>query len=405
MVKRGKHPLLVAGMLSVLGLLAGCGNSDKSASEPPLAPVKVITVEPQDIILLTEFTGEVSSSQVVELRARVSGVLDDKHFSDGDMVERGQLLFSIDDRDFKARLQEAKATLSKAQADYTRAKLDVDRYEPLLKTQVIARQVYDNAVATMRAAQSAIENGKGAVKQAQLSLEYASIESPVSGKLGAAEVDIGDLITAGTTLLAEISTIDVSWVYFSVSEPQLLEYQRTHDSDSVDQEDGGEGTKVKLIRSDGSMYDQEGVINFSDRALNSTTGTYRLRAEFPNPDGSLRPGMFARIQVATKSEDGVLAIPDKAVTQLLNDFYVVVVEDDDVAKHVSVKVGPRQDGLWIIEDGLKPGDRVVIEGIQRARDGGKVKVTNDGSDARNNNKSQSDASSGAEASKAEDGGE
>ncbi len=395
--KPGIRSLLLAGL--AVGMLSGCGADQSDQKPESLAPVKIKVVQPQDITLLTDFTGEVSSAQQVELRSRVSGVLNEKHFSDGDLVERGQLLFSIDDRDFKARLQEARASLSKAEADYTRAKLDVERYEPLLKTQVIARQVYDNAVATMRAARSGIENGKGAVKQALLSVEYASIESPVSGKIGAAEVDIGDLISAGTTLMAEISTVETSWVYFSVSEPQLLAYQRAHGSESVDSGEGGE-TKVRLIRSDGTMYEHEGVINFADRALNATTGTYRLRAEFPNPNSALRPGMFARIRVATAYEKGVLAVPDKAVSQMLSDYYVVVVEKDedgsDVARHVSVKVGERQDGLWVVQDGIKAGDRVVVEGIQRAGDGAKVRVTDDGSGSK-----QGDAD-GAEASKADD---
>ncbi len=395
-IKRWGRPVVATGLACMIGLLSACSDDKSSDKKKPQSPpVQVMEVEPQDITLVSEFTGQVSSAQEVELRARVSGVLEEKHFKDGDMVEKGQLLFSIDDRDFKAKLQEAKASLSKAEADYTRAKLDVDRYQPLLKTQAIARQVYDNAVATMKSAASQIENGKGAVKQAELSVEYASVKSPVTGQIGAATVDIGDLITAGSTLMAEISAVDTSWVYFSVSEPKLLEYQRVHGTDAIE-EDEKQHVTVRLIFSDGTMYGEKGVINFADRALNSSTGTYRLRAEFPNPKGVLRPGMFARIQLATETEDGVLAVPEKAVTQLLNDFYVVVVGSDSVAKHVTVKVGDRQDGLWIIESGLKAGDQVVVEGVQRARDGGKVKITNANNSTNTASDSNDKSSSGSD---------
>ncbi|MFV0478077.1 MAG: efflux RND transporter periplasmic adaptor subunit [Parahaliea sp.] len=370
-----RKSLLAGAILSVASFIGAC-QKDVGPVQEYIAPVKVMTVEPRDIVLRSEFTGEVSSSQQVELRARVSGVLEQKHFADGTQVERGQLLYSIDDRDFKARLLEAKAALSTAQSDYTRAKLDVDRYEPLLKTQAIARQVYDNAVATMKAASSTIENTRAAVEQAELAVEYASILSPVSGRIGASAVQVGDLISAGTTLLAEVSTVETSWVYFSVSEPDLLAYERTHGI--VDLKDYGKDAaelSVQLILSDGSIYEHSGQINFADRALNPSTGTYRLRAEFPNPNGMLRPGMFARIRAAKELRKDAIAIPDKAISQLLNSYSVSIVDEGNIAKQVAVKVGPRQDGLWIIEEGLSAGDRLIVEGFQKARNGVKVEIT------------------------------
>ncbi|GGO76637.1 MexE family multidrug efflux RND transporter periplasmic adaptor subunit [Marinobacterium nitratireducens] len=358
------------GLLLLAGLLAGC-EPQEVTQQDPLVPVKAIKVVPQDVELLDQFTGEVSSAQQIELRARVSGVLEQKHFADGAMVEAGQLLFSLDDRDYRARLQKARAELSSARSDYNRARLDVERYRPLLKTQAIARRVYDNATAAMNAAASQVENAEAAVRQAELSVEYAAIRSPVSGRIGAADVDVGDLVNASSTLLASVSTVDSSWIYFSVSESKLLQYERVHGR--IDMETG-EQTSVQLILADGSLYPYPGRINFADRALNASTGTFRLRAEFPNPDGLLRPGMFARVRVVTEVAKDVIAIPDRALSQLLNDYFVTLVEEGDVARQVSVKPGPRQDGLWIIEQGIEAGDRVVIEGIQKARDGMRLKV-------------------------------
>ncbi|MBN7769722.1 efflux RND transporter periplasmic adaptor subunit [Marinobacter daepoensis] len=351
-------------------LLSGC--AEEKSVAPPAVPVHVMTLAPQDIELFERFTGQVSSQQEVQLRARVSGVLLEKHFEDGAYVKQGDLLFTIDDRDLKARVLEAEASLDAARSDYERARLDVERYEPLLETQAIARQVYDNAYATMSAARSRIENGKALVEQARLAVEYASIVSPVSGRIGAAEVDIGDLITAGSSLLAEVSTTDMSRVEFSVSEPKLIEYERRHGN--IDNGARDKQVPVSLYLSDGTLYGHPGVINFSDRALNPSTGTIRMRADFPNPEGTLRPGMFARIELVTETRENVLAVPDKAVEQLLNSYRVTTVDEEDIARKVEVAIGPRQQGLWIIEDGLNAGDRIVVEGIQKARDGVLVDV-------------------------------
>lgn len=361
----------VTTLMLMAALVTGCGKEE--IQKAPLVPVEAITVEPQTIVVLDEFPGEVSSSQEVDLRARVSGILQQKHFVDGATVQKDQLLFTIDDRDLKSRLLEAEAVLTAAQSNYTRAKLDVDRYESLIGIQAIARQVYDNAVATLNSARSEVENAKAAVEQAKLGVEYASITSPVSGRIGAADVEVGDLISAGSTLLAKVSSVDKSWVYFSVSEPKLLSYEHSHGTIDVN---SGDDIPVKMFLSNGVEYPFPGQINFSDRALNPSTGTFRLRVEFPNPKGVLRPGMFARIQVSTDERKDVIAIPDKAVSQLLNTYSVTVVDDGNVARQVPVKVGPRQNGLWIIEDGLKAGDVIVVEGIQRARNGAHLVVKN-----------------------------
>ncbi|WP_341707587.1 efflux RND transporter periplasmic adaptor subunit [Halopseudomonas sp.] len=362
--------LWTASMLSAAVALAGCSSEQPPAQQT--VPVQAITVQAQDIALVRDFTGQVASPQEVELRARVSGTLQQKHFVDGAQVSKGQLLFTIDDRDLQARLLDARASLSDAQSSQARAQLDVNRYRPLLETQAIPRQVYDNAVATLRSASSRVDNAKAAVEQAELAVEYASILSPVSGRIGAAEANIGDLISAGSTMLAKVSTVDASWVYFNVSEPALLAYEQAHGS--IERPASEPGMAARLLLSNGVAYPYAGEVTFSDRALNASTGTIRLRADFPNPDGMLRPGMFARVQLVTERRDDVVAVPDKAVSQLLNSYFVTLVDTGDVARQVQVEVGPRQEGLWIIEDGVQPGDRVVVEGIQKARNGASLQV-------------------------------
>ena len=361
----------VPAVLACAAILSGCNSKLEVAPTPP--PVHVMRVEPRAMDVLDYFTGEVSSQQEAELRARVSGILQQKHFEDGAHVKRGDLLFTIDSRDLKAKLLEARSSLAAAQSDYKRARLDVERYRPLLSTQAISRQVYDNAVATMESSRARIETTEALVEQAKLALEYASIVSPVSGRIGAAEVFSGDLINAGSTLLAKVSTVEMSRVEFSVSEPKLIEYERVHGN--IDRRQTDTNTTVKLFLSDGAEYPYEGHINFSDRALNPTTGTIRLRADFPNPDSTLRPGMFARVEVVMEKLSDVIAVPDRAVSQVLNSYFVTIVDEKNIARKVEVVVGRRQDGLWVIKDGLHPADRIVVEGIQKARNGVPVTIT------------------------------
>ncbi len=366
---RNRWVMLVGVPLMALGL-ASC--SEKQEKQQPAVPVSAIKIIPHDIIIYDEFVGEVRGSQEVELRSRVTGVLLKQQFEDGVVVEEGQLLYSIDDRDLKAKVGEAEGAVASAQSNLSRARLDVQRYAPLLKADAVSKQVYDNAVAAQRAAKAQVESAKANLRQAELNVGFASIVAPVSGRIGASIVEEGDLIRVGTTLLARISNTDPAWVYFSVSETKLLEYERIHGV--VGAVDGDTGAEVSMYLSDGSIYRHKGRINFTDRAVDVATGTYRLRAEFPNPDQELKPGMFARIRVNTDKLNDVVLVPDKAVTQTLDRYFVNTIDDKDKAEKTAVKLGRRQDGIWIIDKGVKVGDRVVVEGIQKAQPGTPLKV-------------------------------
>jgi membrane fusion protein (multidrug efflux system) len=352
--------------------VAGC--SRQAPTAPPAAPVEVkaITVEPSATELYADKVGEIKGSQVVEIRARVGGILLSTHFTDGSLVKEGERLFSIDAREFRAQVASAQARLASAQANLARARQDVDRYGPLLAADAIARQVYDNAVAAQRQAEAEVTASRAALDETKLGLDYAEVRAPLTGRIGAAQVFPGSLVSAGQTLLATISSDDPAWAYFTISEAELLEFQRQGGSAEIAADDPRR--TVQLILSDGSVYPHPGRINFGDRALDPTMGTYTLRAEAPNPDHKLIPGMFVRVRATAGERRNALVVPDRAVQEQLGRYFLTVVGADDKAELRPVQLGPRFGNRQIVQAGLEPGDRVVVEGLQKARPGAPLKV-------------------------------
>ena len=357
-------------------VLVGCGREPDMPAPQPVT-VKALEVTRQSTALFTDFVGEVRGSQEVEIRARVSGILLGKHFEDGALVAEGDLLYTIDAREYRAQVATAEAQLAAAQADLARAQQDVARYEPLLRENAISRQVYDNAVAAAKQAQAQVEAGRALIEEAQLGVEYAEVRAPLTGRIGASQVFEGALITAGSTLLAHISADDPAWVWFSVSEADLLSYQRrAQQAEEAGRIQASENRlrTVQLTLSDGRVYPYEGQINFADQALDPTTGTFQLRAEFPNAEHFLRPGMFGRIRATSSHRDDVIVIPDRAVQEQLGRYFVTAVGEGDIAELKPVELGARLGNRWVIEQGLSAGDRVVVEGVQKARPGTPLRV-------------------------------
>lgn len=357
--------LLLVPVLALLLVLAGCKQAQ--APQMPPMPVKVMKVAPTDLPLYRDYPGQVSGSEEAQLRARVGGVLVAQHFEDGQWVRRGQKLFSIDPREALAQQAAADAQLAQAQANLARAQQDVARYGPLVKENAISRQVYDTAVAAQSASAAQVRAAQALSKEAGLGVEYATVVSPFDGRIGAADISVGDLVTAGQTVLATISQNDPAWVYFSPSESDLLEYRKQRAAQGADIDVTPQ--PVRLILADGSEYPLPGAINFADRALDPGTGTYRLRAEFPNPDNVLTPGMFARVRVQAERRPKAIAVPERAVVQMLGRYFVIVVDKDNKAEQRPVTPGPRQGALWVIDSGLAPGERIVVEGVQKAQPG------------------------------------
>ena len=357
-----------------LAAVAGCSRTSPPAPLPGAVDVKVVVVQPSTTDVYADFVGEVRGSQEVEIRARVGGILLSKHFKDGALVAKGDLLYTIDAREYRAQLASAEAQLASAEANLMRARQDVARYEPLLAENAISRQVYDNAVAAASQAQAQVAATRASITEARLGVEYAEVRAPLTGRIGASKVFEGALVTAGSTLLAEISSDDPAWVYFSVSEAMLLNYQRRYGAAERSAEGERAEQPVRLRLSDGTEYARPGFINFADRALDPTTGTYSLRAEFPNPDHALVPGLFARIRVIAEEREGVIVLPDRAVQQQLGRYFVTVVGKDEKAEVRPVELGVRLGNRWVVEGGLAAGDRVVVEGILKARPGTPLKV-------------------------------
>jgi membrane fusion protein (multidrug efflux system) len=364
-----RAPRTIAALVATLGL-ASCGGGSAPPA-PPAVDVKVIEVRTRPTDIYRDVVGEVRGSQEVEIRARVTGILTGKHFADGSIVARDSLLYTIDAREYRAQVANAEAQLASAEANLARARQDVDRYRPLLAENAISQQVYDNAVAAAKEAAAQVTASRAAIAEARLGVEYAEIRAPLTGRIGASEVFEGALITAGQTLLATISDDDPAWVYFSVSEAELLDYQKRFGYQEP-APDAPQRT-VQLSLSDGSVYPLPGVINFSDRALDPTTGTYTLRAEFQNPEHQLVPGLFARIRLTTEHRNAAIVLPDRAVQQQLGRYFVTVVGKDGKAEAHPVKLGPRLGTHWVIDEGVAAGASVVVEGVQKARPGTPLK--------------------------------
>lgn len=356
-----------------VALAAGCSRKQDAAPPPPPVEVKAITVTPSTTEMYSDKVGEVKGSQEVDLRARVSGILLAKHFEDGSLVKEGQLLFSIDAREFRAQVASAQARLASAEANLSRARQDVERYGPLLAEDAIARQVYDNAVAAQRQAEAEVAASRAALEETRLGLDYANVRAPLSGRIGAAQVFAGSLVTAGQTVLATLSSDDPAWVYFTISEAELLEFQRHAGTGDLPADDPRR--VVQLIMSDGRLHPRPGRINFGDRALDPTTGTYTLRAEVPNPDHRLIPGLFVRVRATAGKMQNALVVPDRAVQEQLGRYFLTVADADGNAELRPVELGPRFGNRQVIQSGLSPGDRVVVEGLQKARPGAALAVT------------------------------
>lgn len=370
------HPArrrVVACLLAALSLApVACMKKPPAMPAPGPVEVKAITVAASPTVMYADKVGEVKGSQEVDIRSLVSGILLKKHFEDGALVDKGQLLYSIDAREFRAQVANAQAQVASAEANLARARQDVDRYKPLLADEAISRQTYDNAVAAQRQAQAQVEAARAALAQTQLGVEYAEIRAPLTGRIGAVQVFPGDLVSAGQTQLGTISSDDPAWVYFQISETELLDFAKKRGNENLAPDDPMR--VVKLILSDGTVYPQTGLINFGDRALDPTTGTYKIRAEFPNPSHQLIPGMFARVRANSGEAQSALVVPDRAVQEQLGKYFLTVVGADEKAELRPVTLGPRFGNRQVIASGLKDGEKVVVEGAQKARPGTPLKV-------------------------------
>lgn len=351
----------------------GSACSKKEAAPPPPPDVKVATVLQKDVPIYVEAIGQTRGSTEIEVRARVEGFLQTVDFKEGNPVRQGQLLYTIDPRPFQAALAQSKGQLAEAEAQLARTHQDVVRYEPLVAKNAISRQEYETAVALERAAVAAVAAAKAAADRAQIDLGYTRVVAPESGMVGKTEVYPGTLVGRGqSTLLTHISQIGTIHVRFTIPERDYLFYARRRDERGV-KPGAEEPLPFELILADGSVHPAKGRLVFVDRNVDPETGTILLEAAFPNPGEIVRPGQYARVRAAVDLKQGAILVPQRALSELQGIYNVAVVGGDDTVEIRMVKPGERIGTLWIVDSGLKAGERIVVEGLQKVRTGIKVK--------------------------------
>jgi len=356
-------------LVTVIGsaLLAGACAEQQETVAPPPPEVFVADVIQRDVPVYLELVGQTLGYQDVEIRARVEGYLTNMAFQEGTLVRKGDLLYEIDRLPLEAILAEAKAEQATAEARLAKANNDVARYRPLVAKQAVSQRELDDAVAQQDAARSQVDAAKAAVEKATLDLSYTRITAPINGLVGATLVKTGNLVGRGeSTLLTTISQIDPALFRVGVTEADyLLVRRRTIDSG----QQGGGQADIQLTLADGSVYPHTGRVTVVDRAVDPTTGTLGMQIQFPNPELLLRPGQYGRARLLLDNKPGALLVQQRAVQELQNLYSVAVVDGSGKVAFKNVKVGPRVESFWVIEEGLAASDKVVVEGLQRIQEG------------------------------------
>jgi RND family efflux transporter MFP subunit len=349
----------------------GCG-AGQTAPAPPPPTVLVATVVQRDTPIYGEWVATLDGFVNAQIQPRVAGYVIKQNYKEGSLVKKGELLFEIDPRPFQAALDQAKAQLAQAEAQLGKATLDVERDTPLAEARAIARAQLDTEIQAKLAAQALVLAAKANVTQAQLNVEFTKITSLVTGIAGIAQVQIGNLV-GPSSVLTSVSQVDPIKAYVTVSEQEFLEFHRRFPTEeSVEAQ--RRRMPLQLILADGTVYEQTGRISFADRQVNPATGAIRIAGLFPNPNNLLRPGEYGRVRLSARTQVGALLIPQRAVTELQGGHQVAVVGSDNKVSIRPVKVGDRVGNQWIVTDGLKAGERVVVEGLLKVREGTPVKA-------------------------------
>ena len=359
---------------TILLCLMGCKAKSKPPPPPPPA-VEVIEVKKGDVPVFHEWIGSLDGLVNAQIRAQVTGYLQTQNYREGDPVKKGDMLFEIDPRPFKAALDQAKGILAQAKARQGKTELDVERYGPLVKDRAVSKEEYDDAVQANEEAKAAVISAQAQVEQAALNLGFTSITSPIDGIPSIARAQIGDLVGPGTGELTTVSTVDPIKAYYNVTEQAYIDFTRKFGTESI-RVGQLKQLEIDLILADGTVYPKRGQIFAVDRQIGATTGALRIEALFPNPDYSLRPGEFARVRVKIDTQRDSLLIPQRAVSELQGNFQVAVVDADNKVHLQPVRVGDKSGDQWVIQEGLQAGQRVIVEGLQKVREGTIVTTTN-----------------------------
>ncbi len=361
-------------MLSLSLFCLAANGCAKSGAAPAITPeVKVVGVEQRNVPIVSEWVATLDGFVNAQIQPQVTGYLVKQNYREGSPVRKGDVLFEIDPRPFEAVLDQAKAQLAQAQAQLGKTKLDVDRDTPLAKERAIAQSQLDNDIQANLAAEAAVQSSKAQVEQAQLNLGFTHVTSLVDGIAGIAQVQIGNLVNP-LTVLTSVSQVNPIKAYFPISEQEYLRLAEKINSQTK-YEKPKDAPLLDLVLADGSVYPQKGTILYTDRQVDIATGSIRIASSFPNPKNILRPGQFGRVRAATYTRENALLVPQRAVIEIQGTYQLAVVGSDNKVSIRIVKVGERVGSQWIIDSGVKPGDVVIVEGVQKVRDGSSVNPT------------------------------
>jgi membrane fusion protein (multidrug efflux system) len=358
--------------------LSGCGDQDAARkqadakpAEPPAVLVQAKKPVVADVPVYGEYVGRVAAKENIEVRARVEGYLKERNFTEGALVKKGDLLFVIEPRQYQENLQKARAELDRQNALLAKAKVDLGRFEQLYKQRAVSRDEYDTRLTNERELAANTDSAKTAVETAERDLGYTRVTAPIAGRIGKAYVNVGNLVGKGdNTLLAEISSTDPMYVDFSISERDYLEFTKALMAS------GGKNREypLTLLLADDSVYPLTGEADMADRALDAKTGTLAVRGVFPNPQGVLKPGQFAKIRALLEHRKGAMLVPQRAIVDVQGSKSVYVVAGNGKIEAKAVTLGGSKDGNFIIDSGLAPTDMVVVEGVSKIRPGVPAKI-------------------------------
>jgi membrane fusion protein (multidrug efflux system) len=329
--------------------------------------VEVVTVVQKDVPIVREWVGTTDGLVNAKINAQVQGYLIKQNYQEGSVVKKGKVLFEIDPRPFQAALEQAKGQLAISEGQMYTAKANLEKIRPLAAVNAVSKKDLDDAIGREASARAAVQASKAAVSKADIDLSFTKITSPIDGIAGIAKAQMGDLVgNPGGPELTTVSTLDPIKVYIPISEQEYMRFSREAEAKGNSE---SKGSNLELILADGRVFPHKGRVYFADRQVDERTGTIKIATLFPNPGNILRPGQFAKIRALIETQKGALLVPQRAVNELQGRFQVAVVGPDNKVDLRWVKVGERAGPLWVIDEGLKPGERVIVEGIQKVRAG------------------------------------
>ena len=367
-----RRSAFVGSFLALL-LAAGCGKEQKAAPPPPPS-VEVSEVIRKDVPVYMEWVGTTDGLVNATIQAQVTGYLVKQNYREGELVKKGQVLFEIDPRTFQAAVDAAKGSLAQAEARWETAKANLQRVRPLAAKNAVSQKDLDDNIGAELSTRAAVENAKAQLDTAQLNLGFTRVDSPVDGIAGIAKAQIGNLVGPGQIQeLTAVSTVDPIKAYIAISEQEYMKFRRKQGVKTA--ENSAEAIPLELILADGTVYPHKGRVALADRQVDVKTGTMRIGALFPNPGNLLRPGQYGTVRATMETKKGALLVPQRAVTEVQGKFLVAVVGADNAVELRPVTPAERVGSLWVIDKGVKPGERVVVEGVQKVKTGVRVNPT------------------------------